>query len=207
MKVKKIALILLCLVMLVSVAACSSDAVEKEVYDAVVSERDYAVSERDKAVSERDTLKQEVSAMEGELSEAAEDISNKDKEISELKDQLAEKDAEIKRLKSELDKIESVADAKKVKDFANTLDIEGIDVIVYEEDRVIVITLLFNSSMEEIASYKDLIDGTIDDLVSSFSETVKMACDMFAGWDAIGLVETNDDVYLGVVVNGTVFEK
>ena len=207
MKVKKVVLFLLCLAVLLSVTACSSDAVEKEVYDSVVSERDYAVSERDKAVSERDTLKQEVSDLEGELSKATEDISDKDKEISVLKNQIAEKDAEIKILKSELDKLENVADAKKVKDFADTLDVEGLDVIVYEEDRVIVITLLVDLSMEEIASYKDLLEGTIDDLVSSFSETVKMACDMFAGWDAVGLVETNDDVYFGVVVNGTVLKK
>lgn len=207
MKVKKIVLFLLCLAVLASVTACSSDAVEKEIYDAVVQERDYAASERDKAISERDALKDEVSSLESELSKAAEDISDKDKEISGLKDQIAEKDAEIKNLKGELDKLESVADVKKVKDFADNLDIDGIDVIVYEEDRVIVITLLFNSSIEEIASYKELIDGSIDDLVSSFSETVKMASDMFVGWDAIGLVETTDDVYLGVVVNGTVFEK
>lgn len=64
MKVKKIVLALLCLAMLVSATACSSSGVEKEVYDAVASERD--------------ELTQRVQQLESTLSE-------KEKEIESLK--------------------------------------------------------------------------------------------------------------------------
>lgn len=200
MKKRICVIVSFCLVFGIFLASCSSDSVEKGVYDAVVSERDNALVELSNITTERDALIAKTQELEEEISSLREDIESEKAKTSDLENKLSEKEKELEKLKSSSD----VAELAYVEFMAEKLSSDAVSFEIKQEERSVVVKFLFGMSIDNFVSTRDFLKAEHESLVNDFAALIKDMSDSFTGWTVVGIIHTNDGVPLEVIVNGDV---